>query len=512
MATAPRLKRPSIRNRLLVGFSALLLLISAFFFTYFPQKLKSQSLSAHADKITSIAAMTAQSISPGLYFSDAKGIEDVALSVRQNKDLTGFFVHDGAGRFIYRFGTEPAGPGLSVRSGRRPWLSADGRTIYVTRPVAWNSQRIGEVTLGFSLLDLRDRIARTRDTSIIVILVTSIVGAVVVFGLSFLITAPLKHLSETAGLIAGGDISLRARVSTRDEVGHLSETFNMMLDKLESARCDLEEWNRTLEHRVQERTQELEREIGERKQVEIDKARAETASREKSEFLANMSHELRTPLNAICGFAQVLEDRYFGALNAKQAEYMRDIRTSGEHLLGLINDILDIAKVESGKMDLKLAPVDLPLLLSQSFLMIKEKCARHNVALRLTVDEALAGLTITADARKLKQILYNLLSNAAKFTPDGGAISLEAAKSADKLVISVSDTGVGIGAEHLDRIFDEFFQVKGGMTDKTPGTGLGLSISRRYVQMHGGRIWAESGGFGKGCRFSFELPIKERQP
>ena len=214
------------------------------------------------------------------------------------------------------------------------------------------------------------------------------------------------------------------------------------------------------------------------------------------------------PLNAVIGFSQVLQAQYFGELNEKQAGYVSNILESGEHLLSLITDILDLSKIEAGKEELELSQVNIEDLLENSLVMIREKAMRHGIGLDLHVSQDVEGLEITADERKLRQTMFNLLSNAAKFTPDGGAITVGAKQEGEELFISVADTGIGIDPEHQEKIFDEFYQVRGGMRDKTPGTGLGLSLTKRFVEMHGGRIWVESEGEGKGSKFSFTLPIQ----
>ena len=234
---------------------------------------------------------------------------------------------------------------------------------------------------------------------------------------------------------------------------------------------------------------------------------ANAANQAKSQFLANMSHELRTPLNAIIGFSQVLQEEYFGDLTEKQAEYVADILESGEHLLSLINDILDLSKIESGKLELEFSDVAVNQVLESSLTLIRQKARKHGITLTLNVAPEIEGVTITADERKLRQVLLNLLSNAAKFTPDGGKITVEANKQGEEIVISVSDTGIGIPAEEQARIFDEFHQV-GQPADKPAGTGLGLAISKRIVEMHGGTIGVESAGIGKGSRFYFTIPMR----
>jgi signal transduction histidine kinase len=240
------------------------------------------------------------------------------------------------------------------------------------------------------------------------------------------------------------------------------------------------------------------------------------ATRAKSDFLSGMSHELRTPLNAIIGFSQVLQEEYFGALNDKQKQYVKDILESGKHLLSLINDILDLSRVESGMMELDLAKVPLAPLLNGSLVMIREKAHSHGIRLEVEIDDFVRDLILVADERKLKQVLYNLLSNAVKFTPDGGTIRVGAMIRAEDtgdtdsrnfVEIFVSDTGIGVAPGDLKRVFEDFYQVKSGPSGKTPGAGLGLPLTRRLVEMHGGRIWVTSPGKDKGSRFAFTLPL-----
>ncbi len=221
-----------------------------------------------------------------------------------------------------------------------------------------------------------------------------------------------------------------------------------------------------------------------------------------------MSHELRTPLTAILGLTEVLQEEYFGKVNNKQKEYLNDIHESGQHLLSLINDILDLAKIEVGKMELERGPVVVKELLENSLVMIKEKASNHSIKLEIDLAPEIEGLNIQADERKLKQITFNLLSNAAKFTPDRGHIQLSAKCEDGKLVIAVTDSGIGISPEKQEKVFDEFYQAESGLKDKTPGTGLGLPLSRKMVEMHGGEIWCESEGEGKGSRFVFTIPLE----
>jgi GAF domain-containing protein len=241
------------------------------------------------------------------------------------------------------------------------------------------------------------------------------------------------------------------------------------------------------------------------REIEEKSRQIEAANRHKSEFLANMSHELRTPLNAIIGFSEVLGERMFGELNEKQAEYTEDILSSGRHLLSLINEILDLSKVEAGRIELELATFDLPLAIDNARTFVRERAAKHGINLDVTVDERLGDFV--GDERKIKQILLNLLSNAVKFTPEGGRIGIKARQAGGSVEISVSDTGIGIAPEDQGKIFEEFRQVGGDYAHKREGTGLGLTLAKKFVELHGGRIWVES-EVGKGSTFTFTLPEK----
>jgi signal transduction histidine kinase/ActR/RegA family two-component response regulator len=234
-----------------------------------------------------------------------------------------------------------------------------------------------------------------------------------------------------------------------------------------------------------------------------DKTRElEVVSRHKSEFLASMSHELRTPLNAVIGFSEVLLDRMFGEINDRQQEYLRDIWGSGKHLLQLLTEILDLSKVEAGHMELESVTFSIREALEYALSMMRERAARHDIGLTLEVDPSV-GL-VEADELRFKQVVLNLLSNAVKFTPDGGVVIVGARADRDDMVITVTDTGVGVAPEDRERIFESFQQGPRGASTQD-GTGLGLTLCRRIVGLMGGRMWLES-ELGVGSTFGFSLP------
>jgi signal transduction histidine kinase len=221
-----------------------------------------------------------------------------------------------------------------------------------------------------------------------------------------------------------------------------------------------------------------------------------------------MSHELRTPLNAIIGFSEVLQEKMFGDMNEKQTEYVNDIHGSGRHLLSLINDILDLSKIEAGHMELDLATFHLPSAVDNALTLIRERAGRHSIALSSFIDPTLGE--VEADERKVKQILLNLLSNAVKFTPEGGKVDVIAKRIDDVAEIAVRDTGVGIAPEDQAAVFEEFKQVGTDYTRKAEGTGLGLALTKKFVELHGGTISLESTP-GQGSTFSFTLPLRAAQ-
>jgi signal transduction histidine kinase len=285
--------------------------------------------------------------------------------------------------------------------------------------------------------------------------------------LSWSLIGPIQRIDGRLAAIASGNFSDHVNVANRDELGALAVNVNRMNDELQRLYKELE-----------------------------------TASQHKSAFLANMSHELRTPLNAIIGFSQVLHEGISGEINAKQAEYLDDILTSANHLLALINDVLDLSKVEAGHVELQVAPFSLQDALERGVSMVRERATTNGVEVRLHANGGLD--VVTGDERRIRQVIFNLLSNAVKFTPAGGLVDVEAERTDGEVKVSVADTGPGIAPEDLDRIFEEFQQTETGARQQE-GTGLGLALSKCFVEMHGGRIWCDS-EVGKGSTFVFTLP------
>jgi signal transduction histidine kinase len=289
------------------------------------------------------------------------------------------------------------------------------------------------------------------------------------FVLSWSVIGPIQSIDSRLAAIASGDFSGHVDVTNRDELGALAANVNRMNDELSRLYRELE-----------------------------------TTSQHKSDFLANMSHELRTPMNAIIGFSQVLREGMVGDVNAKQAEYLDDILSSGNHLLTLINDVLDLSKVEAGQVELQVAPFSMEDALERGVSMIREQATTEGVKVTLHRNGGLG--VVSGDERRIRQVIFNLLSNAVKFTPTGGQVDVSTMQVDGDMRVSIADSGPGIAAEDLDRIFDEFQQTEAGARQRE-GTGLGLALSKRFVEMHGGRIWCES-EIGKGSTFEFTLPVR----
>jgi signal transduction histidine kinase len=385
-----------------------------------------------------------------------------------------------------------------------------------------------------------DEVGATVATSVITTTVLSLGALVMAILIGLLVSRPLSlrigRLKAATQALQRGDRDVQVTdTESGDEVAELARAFNAMARDLKASTASIEDLNHQvrkrqsaeaalqlahdeLEIRVLQRTRDLER----------ARLEADSANRTKSEFLANMSHELRTPLNHIIGFTELIAAGKLGRVNEMQAEYLTDALTSSKHLLTLINDILDLSKVEAGKLDLMVAKIDPRAILNSCLVMFKEKAMKHHIDMVLEADDLPAA--VLADEIKLKQILYNLLSNAFKFTPDAGRICLKAWKvngegadrqnlatpgeddAQDAWAIEVSDSGIGIPADDLERIFNPFEQGLSQEVSSCEGTGLGLALTRRMVELHGGVIRAQSNGPDQGATFTVLLPEVAETP
>ena len=359
-----------------------------------------------------------------------------------------------------------------IRTGR----GAEGRDLQLSQatPHTERLERLTNELVNKAESDMVISIDATHEAyatsrAAVMLFAVSSVGLALLLGFSISssIVRPVQAMEARMAKIAAGEFTNAVAVPNRDELGALASGLNRMSEQLGLAYRELE-----------------------------------AVSQHKSEFLANMSHELRTPLNAIIGFSEVLKNGLFGTLTPKQAEYMKDIHASGHHLLSLINDILDLSKVEAGRMELNVSRFDVPTAIDNALVLVRERAMRSGVKLSSEIDSAID--TFAGDERMVKQILINLLSNAVKFTPAGGSVAVVARPTADGVQVSVSDTGIGISQEEHGAIFEAFRQGDNARNGIREGTGLGLTLARRFVEMHKGRIWVES-EVARGSTFIFTL-------
>ncbi|MBI3812670.1 MAG: response regulator [Nitrospirae bacterium] len=383
---------------------------------------------------------------------------------------------------------------------------------------------IGYVEIGISDVPIRDKIKgliRFYGFLTLGVITLGIAGSI---GFVQTMLRPIQKMIETATLISQGDLTKSVEVTSRDELGELARIFNRMtgslrerdaqlqqqFEALQAAHTDLRQttlelelYQDQLEQKVRQRTEE-----SERKNVELQATmeKAQESDRLKTQFLANMSHELRTPLNAIIGFAQVMLEGIDGEITEVQRKDLTAIYQSGAHLLEMINDVLDVAKIEAGQMTLNLEQIRLEEVIQNMVSSAKGLVQGKEIEWRIEVEADLPA--VQADRTRLRQVLLNLVSNAAKFTTKG-LIRVKAVQESSTVRVSVSDTGMGIRQEDLSKLFKEFRQLDASTTRNRGGTGLGLVIAKRFVELHGGRIWVES-QFGVGSTFSFTLPLVER--
>ncbi|MHB1391288.1 MAG: HAMP domain-containing sensor histidine kinase [Thermoleophilia bacterium] len=376
-------------------------------------------------------------------------------------------------------------------------IKNDRKVIEAIAPLTIDGKPVATIGI-YMYLDTRDALIRSQQIKFVLIGGFGIASLLVLLYLSlnYYMLKPVAKLARITQAVARGDFNQKAGITSRDELGDLGRSVDRMTESLAVQSDDLQGKVGELEQ-VNQDLQTREREL------RLSNRQLETANRLKSQFLATMSHELRTPLNSIIGFSELLEDETYGDLNTKQMQYIGNIVVSSKHLLQLINDILDLAKVESGTIEIH--PEAMPLADAMSIVqsVVEPLASKKDISIDISLGDS--NDTVMADPARFKQILYNLLSNAIKFTPAGGRVSIEVRREGPQVEISVIDTGIGISRKDQERIFYEFLQVEGSYVRKYEGTGLGLALTKKLVELHGGRIWVESSP-GTGSRFSFTIP------
>lgn len=368
-------------------------------------------------------------------------------------------------------------------------IDSDSAVYQIRKTIVYQDRLLGEVWIGYSYKNIQEEFYRAATLNLVNAIMVSILLAgttLIVFNKQ--VGNPLEQLAKLAQEIANGKLDKRVNIVDRDnEIGLLEDSFNQMAIQLQETIEGLHQNNEDLA---------------------ITNAKLARATRLKDEFLASMSHELRTPLNAVLGLSEALLDEVYGTLTERQSRSLTTIHNSGKHLLSLINDILDLAKIESGKEQLHLCCVELLSLCNASLDFVKEQANQKNIQLDAQIETGLGCVEL--DERRIKQVLINLLTNAVKFTPDGGEVTLKAwgDSQEEQIIFSVIDTGIGIKPENMDKLFASFVQIESSLSRRYEGTGLGLALVKNIIELHGGSISVTS-EVEKGSQFTVILPWKK---
>jgi signal transduction histidine kinase len=497
------------------------------------------------EKLSTMAGVIGQNSTAALTFNDPEAAEEIlsalsnephiisALLTKKDGTIFAEYIKDGVERIplSYQFITTENHnlknyPEFSqlVSGGH---VFADKHIDFIHN-IVLEDEEIGSIYIEYDLEELQVRLKRYTGIGVIILVLSLLAAYVLSLKLQRVISDPVLNLAQTMEVVSEKkNYSVRVEKQSSDEIGALIDGFNEMLSQIQSRDEQLEQHRHSLKKKVDLRTSELKQALD---QAYIMAQHAESANLAKSSFLANMSHELRTPLNAVIGFSEVLLEQHFGEINKSQEEYLHDILDSGNHLLSLVQDILDLSKIDVGKIEIEPAEINMQSLLKGSLMMVREKALKHNIDLSIDESEEIPEI-ILADERKVKQIMLNLLSNALKFTSDGGEIHVhmevidrtwldnyvpeqfkeEVRTSIDNhgksyLKISVSDNGIGIKTESFKKIFLPFEQEDSSTSKQYEGSGLGLSLCKKIVELHHGCIWIES-RLGQGSTLSFVLPL-----
>jgi signal transduction histidine kinase/CheY-like chemotaxis protein len=463
------------------------------------------------------AAIIAHQSTSALVFHDPESATATLTALSADPHVVAAVIYDEGKALFASYARDgvTVSPSVGPEGARRGYSFERDRLI-LSRPIVFDGAAVGSVVIESDLDEMWTRLGRYGAIVAAVLAVSFALAYVTGSRLQRTITGPILHLAATAQAVSSRrDYTVRAVGPAEGELGLLVNTFNHMLDQIQDRDAALQGARDDLERQVDERTVDLKKEVTERRalaerlhrqntDLEQQSRRAQEATRLKSEFLANMSHELRTPLNAIIGFAELMHDGKVGTVSAPHQECLADILTSSRHLLQLINDVLDLSKVEAGKMEFRPERVELAKLVGEVRDILRGLSAKKRIALAIEIDPALDEVVL--DPGKLKQVLYNYLSNALKFTPEGGRVTLAARRErGGRFRLEVTDTGVGIALEDQARLFVEFQQLDSSASKAHAGTGLGLALTKRIVEAQEGTVGVSS-ILGQGSTFFAILP------
>ncbi len=471
-----------------------------------------------------------------LYRLEVSKLVEVAEVVSANPRLTNFFVYDAAGVVLvdaaldqptFSQEIDPLGERLVALDREQIFFEWQATQLMAGRAIYLGNQRIGAVAIGLSTEALDQKVAALTRQSLVLVLITLSLSVALAYLVARQITTPISALANAAAEMTSGHLDRRVEVDAEDEVGQLSAAFNQMAEAIQKREDKLRELAAGLERTVEERTAELRQRnaalLEANEALIVARKQAEAANRAKSAVVSMVSHELRTPLTSILGFTKLIDKRLEridcaqtpeteedaqlqAETMAQVAQNVQIIIAEGERLMSLINNVLDLAKIESGKAEWRMEPLAIDEIIEQAAVATSSLLASDSVAFRVEIEDHLPP--VIGDRDRLVQVIVNLISNAVKFT-DEGAITCEATHEDEHIVVRVIDTGVGIAPEDHEKVFEQFVQV-GAPTkpDQPAGTGLGLPICQEIIEHHDGRLWVES-ALGEGSTFSFTLPLAE---
>jgi signal transduction histidine kinase len=499
-----------LQTKLTLVFSLLVIVMVGIFFVFALRIYESEERKAFELRAASLASLLGRSTTNPVYHLRFDELRLLLGNVLGQSEVLYVFAYDREGRIVAdgtkenryfntilddRLHSNAIGSEKLLIQYKEEEFGNLGNVLDVAQPIFLaGGERLGGVRIGFTLSDVQQKIAEARMYALLLAAAFALTGGLVFALIGRHLVKPINDLVKGTRLIASGNLNAKINASSRDELGVLAESFNQMAGSLKANQAALEEAYKNLEQKVAERTHEL----------ALANWRLDEASRHKDEFLASMSHELRTPLNAIIGFSEVLLDPSMPVTEEQRKQFLTDVLNSGKHLLNLINEVLDLSKIEAGRMELQIeaAPVRETLEMVQR--TMRSLAAKKRIDLRFESEDQIGSIPM--DTGRIKQVLLNLVGNAIKFTPEGGQAWVRATSQNSVVWVEVGDTGPGIPAALHDQIFEPFIQVPTRSGDRPEGTGLGLALAKEFVEIHGGKIWVES-EIGKGSRFFFTLPI-----